>query len=397
MNFSHFSREKFLKGSLLGSIALSIPSFLSTLGAESSEDIEFARKDPLGYADSNRINDPILKIVLAGITAPNSHNTQPWKIKLDSKNSFLLFADKNRQLLPIDPINRQLYHSQGTFLEFASLAAAELGFVSKISLFPRGVDTLKNTGKSPVAKFSIEKSSKVIKEEIFKALPNRQMNRGEYSGDYISKETISKFDPIMKNRPTQIQHILGESKVEEFLTIFIQSFSDEIASPERNNVTRDWFRITSNDIYAKRDGITLEGNGLQEPILWLAKNFFLDLSPEGWNSESSLDQSNEAFSKGVNSSKGLVFFISKGTDNPKTWVDVGRDFARYSLACAHLNLSFHTMNQALVDYPESLKYHHILKQKLNLPASARIQLAGRIGEYKQSFVSPRRDIKEFLT
>lgn len=46
----------------------------------------------------------------------------------------------------------------------------------KISLFPRGVDSLKNTGKSPVAKLSIEKSSKVNKEEIFKALPNRQMN-----------------------------------------------------------------------------------------------------------------------------------------------------------------------------------------------------------------------------
>lgn len=116
MNFSIFSRKKFLKGSLLGSIALYIPSFLSTLGAESSEDIEFARKDPLGFADSKGINDPILKILLTGITAPNSHKTQPWKIKLDGKNSFLLFADKNRQLLPIDPINlRALPYPRGLF------------------------------------------------------------------------------------------------------------------------------------------------------------------------------------------------------------------------------------------------------------------------------------------
>ncbi len=69
---------------------------------------------------------------------------------------------------------------------------------------------------------------------------------------------------------------------------------------------------------------------------------------------------------------------------------------RFTLAIANENLAFHTMNQALEDYPESELHHENLKQKLGLGKKARIQLMGRIGRSDYVFASPRRELKEIL-
>src|SRR5512145_100446 len=84
------------------------------------------------YAKS--FDDPRMVLAAHGILAPNSHNMQPWKIKLSGENEFLLYVDKDKLTLSIDPDSRQIFISHGTFLSFVMNAGKNLGYKTTISI-----------------------------------------------------------------------------------------------------------------------------------------------------------------------------------------------------------------------------------------------------------------------
>ena len=311
------SRKNFLYSSVLGMGILSVPDLLYRVLAN-SKDIEFSKRYPKEFAEGEGITDSILKILLFGITAPNSHNTQPWKIKIESPNSFYLYADKERQLLAIDPINRQLYHSMGTFLEFLEIGAREWGIQLKISLFPKGIDSIEKTGTLPVAKIELQPKSNLEKDPLAKYIQFRQMNRKKYEGEFLTDENYRFILESSGVRNTKLIYSSEKKQLNSLIEILVESFKKEIESYEKNEISRVWFRLSEKEIYSKRDGITLEGNGLTNPVLWLARNFFVSLSPKDWNSTSALKQSLDTFKDQVYSSKGFLFLVTEGKDDPIT-------------------------------------------------------------------------------
>ena len=66
----------------------------------------------------------ILKLISYALLAPNSHNIQPWLLKLTGENSFDLYVDQTRLLPKTDPPSRQIHISQGTFLEYLKIKKA---------------------------------------------------------------------------------------------------------------------------------------------------------------------------------------------------------------------------------------------------------------------------------
>jgi len=396
MNNTHISRKNFINSSFTIGTLIALGPFSKSLFSFSSEDAENFRNDPLAYAENIGITSNIQKIILSAMLAPNSHNTQPWKIKIDSESSFTLYGDPERTLLPIDPINRQFYHSQGTFLELARLAADSLMFDAKINFFPSGIPTEKQFLTRPVAKFVITPKDKCVHDFLFLSLPKRQMNRSKYSGDWITEDEVSNLKKLTFASFVETRFVLEKDNLTSYFDTLIKAFETETNLREANEVSRIWFRTDTKDIFTKRDGITLEGNGLSGLKLWLVKKFFIDLSIEGWHSEVSRKGSIDLAKSQIESSKGLVFFVTNGKDTALEWVKTGMDFMRFTLAIANENLAFHTMNQALEDYPESKVHHEALRQKLGLAKNARIQLMGRIGRSDFSFASPRRELSEIL-
>ena len=117
--------------------------------------------DPWEKDYHQRFDDPRMQVVAHGILAANSHNMQPWRIELDEVDttSFRLFTDGERLTPQVDPVARQITISQGTFLEYAVVAAAKLGYACDIELFPEGEYDLDGTPASmaekPVAEVSV--------------------------------------------------------------------------------------------------------------------------------------------------------------------------------------------------------------------------------------------------
>ena len=288
MKHTPLSRKKFLSNAFKTGVILSLSSVSKSIFAFSASDSESYRKNPIAYAEAIGLTSKIQKILLTAMLAPNSHNTQPWKVKIDSENSFLLYGDADRTLKAIDPIYRQFFHSQGTFLELAKLTADSLMYNSKITFFPKGIpSSAEKFITYPVARFEIQEKSECVHYFLFLSLPNRVMNRSEYSGEFLKEDDINNLNKLTFAKFVNLKFILGEEKIKEFHSPLIASFEAEVNLREANELSRIWFRSANEEIYTKRDGITLEGNGLSGVKLWIAKKFFLDLTETGWHSESS--------------------------------------------------------------------------------------------------------------
>ena len=70
------------------------------------------------------------------ILAPNAHNAQPWKVELVGQHGLRLFVDRERLLPVSDPLFRQVYVSQGTFIELFCIGASAIGHRVDVQLFP---------------------------------------------------------------------------------------------------------------------------------------------------------------------------------------------------------------------------------------------------------------------
>ncbi|EOQ89612.1 hypothetical protein LEP1GSC202_1397 [Leptospira yanagawae serovar Saopaulo str. Sao Paulo = ATCC 700523] len=390
------SRESFLKKSLAFGSLISFTSLQKNLYAFGSEENKQHRENPIAYAESLGYTNPIDQVLLTAILAPNSHNSQPWKFKKISDFEFYLFGDGEKQLPEIDPINRQFYHTQGCFLELCHLTADSLMFDTTIKLFPNGKPYAKTFSKFPIAKVSLKPKTKCVHDFLFAGVRDRRMNRSVYSGEILTKEELEGLHSFALPFKNQMKWTNDVNELRAILPVLENAFAMETNRYVSNELNRRWFRLSETSILENRDGLTLEANGLSGIKLWIAKKFFVDLSKEVWHSEDSKQAAISMFSSQVHSAKALVFFLSEGKDDETTWIETGRDLMRYTLSCSVKNIAFHTMNQAVEDYPESRLFTKELKQILKLKPTQEIQLIARLGRSSYRFDSYRRDLKSFL-
>ena len=78
-------------------------------------------------------------LVQAAALAPSSHNTQPWRFRLDGRTVDVL-ADRTRALPINDPHDRELTISCGCALFNLRVAAAAVGLEARVDVLPDAAD-----------------------------------------------------------------------------------------------------------------------------------------------------------------------------------------------------------------------------------------------------------------
>ncbi len=178
--------------------------------------------------EKNIMTETQFKLIRGGIQAASSHNMQPWKVKILDEKTFLLYADMEKALSKIDPENKQLLMSQGTFISSVKEAAKELGvmldvqyssvnlkealpFIATFTILGdeiNKVDAVSSATvgtKSQNSNFDIEKISNLIHEtsrdyEVIWVNEDGKIN----FQDYLRKGTI-----IEANNQEAMEELLG--------------------------------------------------------------------------------------------------------------------------------------------------------------------------------------------
>ncbi|MBP7280928.1 MAG: hypothetical protein KBA66_05095 [Leptospiraceae bacterium] len=386
------SRKNFLVRS---GIILTVPAFLEYCA--SSSDARLAGKsgdDPLENANSEKYEEPILKAINVGITAPNPHNTQPWKFKILNSTEMHLYVDEKRILSITDVPSRQIHIGQGTFLELLKIGAKQIGYDTEIKLLPDGDYKLEEIGKKPVAKIKLS-ASKVSGHILYDSIKLRATNRALYEGNFITEEEVTKLRELANPENSELKFILNDSEMNPYREIFYNAAKLESYNEIKNDESRIWFRFNDKEIQTKRDGISLPGNAVTGFSRFMAETFFLGPEPKKFHDKQGIDIYLARYKERMKSIKGIVFWKTK-TNTKKDWILTGMDYARFHLGATKLGLKMHPMSECLQEYSEMESIRLQMEALTGAKGNEKVQMIARLGRSDYKFFSPRRSLKDMI-
>ncbi|MCB1156638.1 MAG: hypothetical protein H7A25_06095 [Leptospiraceae bacterium] len=363
----------------------------------SASDFLLSCSSPGSYRRIEKENSEtdIFSFLRSGIYAPNPHNTQAWKFRLIGEDTLELFIDEKRLLPETDPPARQIHIGAGCFIEQFCLAAEKKSYKVKLDYFPTGEYGIKDCGKKPVAILKLLKSEIDFKEDrLFQAIAERTTNRSVYSGNFTESDFLS-LKQVMGSTYSELRPILDESKKEVLKRILYSAFEIEMISAEKSEESRIWFRYGDEEIFSKKDGISLRGSGISGLKLFFAETFFFKPGKESWYSKSNIEAGLSAFKTQLESSPAFIYLKTKN-NQMLDWVLSGRDYARLNLATYAMGFAMSPMSQILQEYREMEKLFSEFNTLMEVKEKEKIQMIVRVGKSDYRFYSPRRNLNEFL-
>ena len=333
---------------------------------------------------SKGFGDPRLDALAYAILAPNPHNMQPWRIRLDEDDLRLtVFCDEDRLLPETDPPNRQVTIGFGCFIEMLRMAAAEKGYRAEIAPFPEG-EPQPNLDQRPIAHVTLVEDPSVEKDPLFaQALVRRTIRTPFDMQREVSQEAI---DVVMNAARSEIQ--LKASTEPSFLEnvrkLTVDAWETEWNTPHVRRESIIVTRIGKKAINENPYGIALSGP-LMEALGASGMMSVEDMDTPG---TTSFDQSMQFYNKACETAMAYVWSISENNSRLDQ-LEAGRVWIRTQLAATSEGLSFHPLSQALQEFPEMAPHYKAAHEMLGAQDGQTVQMLVRLGFAGNAPASPR--------
>ncbi len=346
-------------------------------------------------ANPNDYTKPVMKAIAYGITAPSPHNTQSWYLDIISDTEMLLYI---KHVLPeTDPPARQIHIGAGCFIELVNVGMSQEGYETKVEYLPQGDYTLKanEISAKPVAKITLVKTKNKTTDVLYDYIYQRGTNRKPYKGKMITETEFESIKTLMGNYYSQLHFFTGEEQMRPYLDIFTTAMEIETKTRATNEETRNKFRFSEQELTEKKDGISLQQMGYEGMILKIATKQMNNGDSITWHSEKTYKATMKGINKGIESSKGLIFFTTK-TNTKLDWIKSGRDYARFNIAIAKLEIVTHPYNQVIQEYTEMEELQNKFKELTKVKEGEKTQMIVRIGRAKTSYKSWRKEVDDYI-
>lgn len=304
-------------------------------------------------------------LVRCAVLAPSSHNTQPWKFRIQDER-IDLFLDANRWLRVADGDQRELHVSVGCALESLTVAGRHFGFSHRIDYLPDRSNAL----HAATVSFSEHRQDRADDSlDLFAMLPVRHTNHGEYDGRPLDADVLE----ALRGCPSEAgitAWLTGEESIKRRLDeLVVRADAIEFADPAFREELGYWI------------GQGVFGTSwLMSKIGKLAVTY-LNLGASTAKRDSSVLMSSPML--------GLI----RSVDNEReTQIRVGQVYQRLSLRAAAFGVWFQPMSQVL-------QVAEIRQEvaKLQPESGAFPQLPFRIGYAPaEQHRTPRRGLEEVL-
>jgi hypothetical protein len=180
--------------------------------------------DGTHYPVSGSMPDRLRFLLQYAVLAPSSHNTQPWKFRIES-NRIDLFMDETRWLKVCDDDQRELHISVGCCLENLLVAADHFGLGHQVEYLPDSSDAMHAVSIEFMAA-ATERDSR-----LFPMIPVRHTNHGEYDGRPIQEDVLMQLSGCCTEPNIHVQlnsdHLI-KHKVDELV---VRADAMEFADP----------------------------------------------------------------------------------------------------------------------------------------------------------------------
>jgi len=256
--------------------------------------------------------------------AASSHNTQPWKFRLE-RGRILILPDLLRRCPAVDPDDHHLYASLGCAAENLLLATEAAGLRGHFSY-----DTSTSSVQVDLEEAPPSRSA------LFEAIPNRQCSRAEYDGKELSGEQLSLLEEAGRGHGVSLMLLTANKQREQVAEYVAQGNTAQFGDPRWAEELKTWIRFNARDAVRTRDGLYGPVMGSPDVPRWLGHLFMrLAFSAKSQNRK---DITN------IRSSAAIAVFFSDA-DDKRHWIEAGRCYQRLALQAAALDLRTAFINQ----------------------------------------------------
>ena len=354
--------------------------------------------DPWREDYHEKFEDIRLQVASQGLLAPNGHNMQPWKIKLDGsdKSAFYLYGDQ--ALLPpdVDPPARQFTVSQGTFLEYCSISAGHLNRQADIVLFPDGEydGSAQSIGKYPVAKVTLKKEQGAADNTLYNALFLPDTSRAAYRNEKLSDSEIEKLRRQNTEKDLTLNLYQDQTDMDKISRYVVESARIEGGIDAINEESVKLTRINEYQKNKYGYGFSLESEGTSGFALY-TKETLVTLLPFLNSNAASEDAIVSQAEMAVENTPAYALILTK--DNSRaSQVQAGMLYARVQLTAESMGLAVQPLSQSIEEYSQMSELYRGIHNDY-APGTATIQMLVRIGRPVQSVPrSMRRDVNDLL-
>lgn len=346
-----------------------------------------ARRAREPWARAGSYPDVRRRALSYALLAPNPHNRQPWRVRLEGEDALTLFCDLQRRLPVTDPRDRQITMGCGAFLELLAIAAAQEGYRAEIVPFPAGED-MATLDARPVARVTFVAGG-ATPDPLFAHITSRHTNRLVYEARAVPADVLARLADGGRAFGVSATTI-GESPLAEALRDLTWRANErEMRTRAAMQESIDLMRIGAREVEANPDGIVLEGTMIEVGRLFgiLSREALADTSSSAFRQ--GLDQYREK----ARSARAFGWLVNDNASRADQ-LAAGRAYARFHLTATALGLAVQPWSQALQEYREMADLHAEAQQLLG--DGRCVQMLVRVGYAPPVIAAPRRGLEALL-
>lgn len=365
------TRQQFLRsGAAALATSLVLPGCSSAGTADSYDAVVAQTWRPSGGKFENA---QALKreLVRHACLAPNSHNTQAWKFRIEEA-AISVLPDLARRTPVVDPDDHHLFVSLGCAVENMAHAALAFGLNAQMQF--------DNT--QDIARVKLE-PTKALASPLYRAITERQSTRGLYDGKPLSAADLALLEKAGYSAAgVRVLLITAKPEIEKTLSLILEGNTAQMNDAAFVKELKQWLRFSGSQAAKTGDGLYSAASGNPSLPPWLGSRMF-DLMFR-------INSENDKVAEQVRSSSGLAIFISD-VDDKTHWLEAGRCYERFALQATSMGIRNAMLNQA-VEVPAVRRQ---LKTLLGLQ-TGRPDLVVRFGRGEKMPRSVRRPLEDVL-
>jgi hypothetical protein len=320
-------RRTFLKGGLGAAAVLAAGGSLVAYNAYPIKAWQRAVADtwqPLN-GDLPTVEAKHMELVRLACLAANSHNTQPWKFRLDA-SALTVIPDFTRATPVVDPDSHHLYASLGCAIENIVQAAPMLGLSPSVHLPSNLQDGI-----------TIQLDNAAARPSPLAAMIHlRQSTRSNFDGKPVANVDLDALTAAATGGTTDLTLLTSPHDVSRFAKLIADAALAQMQDAAYVAELKNSIRFSYGQALATRDGLFSLCSGspaLPGPIGRALFSLVATAASES-----------QRFESQVKASSGIAIF-SSAEENPRHWLDAGRSYQRFALEATRLGLKHSFVNQ----------------------------------------------------